>query len=42
MRGYFCIGCIDFKFPGKTLVDYTNLFSPYDFGRNDNIILCYF
>ena len=24
---------------GKTLIDYTSLFSPYDFEKNDNIIL---
>ena len=27
---YFCIGFIDFKFAGKKLSDYTNLFSPCD------------
>ena len=27
---------------GKTLVDFTSLFSPYDFGKNDDIILSYF
>ena len=30
MRGYFCIGFIDFMLAGKTLFDYTSLFSPYD------------
>ena len=29
--GYFCILFIDFMFAGKKLVDFTNLFSPYDF-----------
>ena len=42
MCGYFCIGFFDFMFANKTLNDYTNLFSPYDFNRNDNIILSYF
>ena len=42
MCGYFCIGFIDFMLAGKTLTDYTNLFSPYDFNKNDNIILSYF
>ena len=42
MCGYFCIGFIDFMFVGKTLIDYTSLFSPYDFEKNDNIILSYF
>ena len=42
MCGYFCIGFIDFMFKGKTLTEYTNLFSPYDFKKNGNIILSYF
>ena len=29
-------------FAGKTLIDYASLFSPYDFEKNDNIILSYF
>ena len=28
MCGYFCIGFIDFMLVGKTLVEFTNLFSP--------------
>ena len=40
--GYFCIGFIDFMLAGKKLTDYTNLFSPYDFKKNDHIILSYF
>ena len=42
MCGYFCIGFIDFILVGKTLIDYTNLFSSYDFNKNDIIILSYF
>ena len=42
MCGYFCIGFIDFMLAGKTLTDYTNLFSPYDFNENDQIIFSYF
>ena len=42
MCGYFCTGFIDFMLAGKKLTDYTNLFSPYDFKKNDNIILSYF
>ena len=30
MCGYFCIGFINFMFNGKSLRDYTNLFSPND------------
>ena len=33
---------IEFMFAGKTLIDYTNMFSPYDFNKNDSIILSYF
>ena len=40
--GYFCIGFIDFMQAGKKLTDSTGLFSPYDFKKNDNIILSYF
>ena len=39
MRGYFCIGFINFMFAGKTLIDFTSLFSPYDFEKNDNIYI---
>ena len=42
MCGYFCIGFINFMFNGKSLTDYTNLFSPNDFNKNDEIILNYF
>ena len=42
MCGYFYIGFIDFMFEGKTLTEYTNLFSPNDFKRNDDTILNYF
>ena len=31
MCGYFCIGFINFMFKGKTLTEFTNLFSPHDF-----------
>ena len=42
MCGYFCIGFIDFMFNGKSLKDYTDLFSPNDFKKNDDIIIEYF
>ena len=42
MCGYSCIGFIDFMLAGKKLTDFTTLFSPYDFDKNDNIILRYF
>ena len=42
MCGCFCIGFINFMLNGKSLTDYTNLFSPNDFNKNDDIILKYF
>ena len=42
MCGYFCIGFINCMFMGKSLTDYTNLFSPNNLKRNDSIILNYF
>ena len=40
--GYFCIEFIDFMLAGKTFTEYTNLFSPNDFKKNDDMILNYF
>ena len=31
MCGYFCNGFIDFTLAAKSLIDFTSLFSPYDF-----------
>ena len=42
MRGYFCIGFIDFMLKGKSLLDYTNLFSTNNYEKNDKIILKHF
>ena len=42
MCGYFCIGFIDFALAGRSLIDFTSLFSPYDFTKNDDIILSCF
>ena len=42
MCGYICIGFINFMFNIKSLTNYTNLFSPNDFNKNDDIILKYF
>ena len=38
MCGYCCIEFINYMLEGKTLLDYTNLFSPNDFRKNDQII----
>ena len=42
MYGYFCIGFTDFMFKEKTLTEFTNLFSPNNFKKNDDMILNYF
>ena len=42
MCGYFYIGFIDFMLAGKTLTEFTNLFSPNNFKKIDDIILNYF
>ena len=40
--GYFCIGFIDFMLKGKCFLDYTNLFSPDDYEKNEKLTLKYF
>ena len=42
MCGYFCIGFIDLMLAGKTVIEYTSLFSAKKKKKNDNIILSYF
>ena len=42
MYRYFCVGFIDFMLTEKTLTEFTNLFSPNNFKKNDDIILNYF
>ena len=39
MCEYFCISFIDFMWNDKILLEYTNLFSPNEYKRNDKIIL---
>ena len=38
MCRYFCIEFINYMLKGKTLLDYTDLFSPNDFKKNDRVI----
>ena len=40
--GYFCIRFIDFMLKVKSLLEYTKLFSPNNYEKNDKIILKYF
>ena len=42
MFGYFCIGLIDFMLKGKRVTGFTNLFSPNNFKKTDDLILNYF
>ena len=42
MCGYFCIVFIDFILKGKSLLEYTNLFSPNEYKKNDKTTLKYF
>ena len=39
MCGCFCIGFIDFILKEKSVKDFTELFSPNNFIKNDDIIL---
>ena len=34
MCGFYCIAFIEYRLAGKTLLDYTNLFSPNDYKMN--------
>ena len=42
MCGYFGIGFTDFMLKGKSLLEYTNLFSHNEYKKNDKMILKYF
>ena len=42
MCGCFCILFIEYILNDKTLTDFTNLFSPWNFEKNDDIIKRYF
>ena len=39
MCGYFCIGFIAYMLADKKLTDFTNMFSHYNFDKNDQTIL---
>ena len=42
MCEFFRIEFVDFMLVGKKLTYFTSLFSPYDFKKNNDIILSYF
>ena len=39
--GFYCIAFMEYMIPGKILLDYTNLFSPNNYKKNDKIICKY-
>ena len=41
MREFYCISFTEYMLVGKTLIDYTSLFSPNDYKKNDEIIYKY-
>ena len=42
MFGYFCTGFINLRLKGESFLEYTSLFSPREYEKNDKIILKYF
>ena len=42
MCGFYCIAFVEYMLAVKTLLDYTNLFSPNDYKKNHKIIYKYF
>ena len=42
MCGFYCIAIKEYILAGKTLLDYTDLFSPNDYKKNDKIIYKHF
>ena len=42
MYEFYCTGFKGYMLPGKTLLDYTNLLSPNDYKKNDEVLFNYF
>ena len=42
MCGFYCIAFIEYMLAGKTLLNYTNLFSPNNYKKDDKLIYKYF
>ena len=42
ISGFYCIDFIEYMLSGKTLLDYTNLFSPNNYEKDCKIIYKYF
>ena len=41
MCWFYCIAFVEYMLAGKTFLDYTNLFSPNDYKKNNKIIYKY-
>ena len=42
MCGFYCTTFIEYMLAGKTLLDYTNIFSPNNYKKNGKITYKYF
>ena len=42
MCGFYCIAFVEYMLAGKTLLNYTNLFSPKNYKKDDKLIYKYF
>ena len=42
MCGFYCIAFIEYMLAGKTLLNYTNLFPPNNYKKDDKLIYKYF
>ena len=42
MCGFYCIAFVEYMLAGKTLLDYTNLYTANDHKNNEKIIYKYF
>ena len=42
MCGFYYIAFIEYMLAGKTLLDFTNMFSPNDYKKNGKLIYKYF
>ena len=42
MCGFYCIAFVEYMLAGKTLLNYTNLFSPNNYKKDDKLIYKYF
>ena len=42
MCEFYCMTCLEYMLVGRRLLDYTNLFSPNNYKKNEKIIYKYF